>query len=210
MAEKDINEGKKCAIDVDGCGAATTIVPERLTVVAVKANNCAVSFGCLHRFEGDCGCSLRERAEDAAGVKAANALGAEDEIPINSAGLQLRDRSMAAVHHAERSTDAKASLKKVGAVSGTTTNAVVWCPAKIAEIDTALKHEVLDQAADRIVDQAGDDGGTQIEAAAKAAGNVVFAAALPNVEIACARYAVVTRVEAEHDLAEAEKVPAGL
>ena len=75
-------------------------------------------------------------------------------------------------------------------------------------IDAALEDEVFDEAADGVVGERGGDGGAQAEAAAQSAGHVVFAAALPDLELACGVDAGVAGIEAEHDFAEAEAVPA--
>ena len=50
-------------------------------------------------------------------------------------------------------------------------------------VDAALVHQVFDQAADGVVGERGDDGGLEAEAAAQAAGDVVLAAAFPDVEL---------------------------
>ena len=55
------------------------------------------------------------------------------------------------------------------------------------DVDAALQHQVLDEPADVVVGQRGDDRGAQAEAAAQAAGDVVFAAALPRAELRAVR-----------------------
>ena len=52
----------------------------------------------------------------------------------------------------------------------------------VAQVDAALQHEVLDQAADGVVGERGHDRRAQAEAAPQAAGDVVLAAALPGPE----------------------------
>ena len=60
--------------------------------------------------------------------------------------------------------------------------------------------------ADLVVDEGGDDGGFQAEAFAEAAGGVVLAAALPDLELAGGADASLAGIEAEHDLAERDLV----
>ena len=61
-------------------------------------------------------------------------------------------------------------------------DAVVLHPAH-ALLDAALQHQVLDEAADRVVGERRDDGGRQAEAAPQPARDVVLAAALPGLEV---------------------------
>ena len=75
-------------------------------------------------------------------------------------------------------------------------------------VDAALEDAVFDEAADGVVSQRGSDGGAEAEAAAKTASDVVLAAALPNREVAGGVNASLARVEAEHDFAETEAIPA--
>ena len=77
-------------------------------------------------------------------------------------------------------------------------------------IDAALQDEVFDEAADGVVGERGGDGGAQAEAAAQAARHVVFAAALPHLKLARGVDAAFAGIEAEHDFAEAEAVPAAV
>ena len=95
-----------------------------------------------------------KRAEDAAGVKPARALAAEDVVPIDLAGLQLRNRGMAAIRAAERGAHAEAALGEVQAVAHRAAHAVVRHPAHQRLIDAALVDQVLHQTPHRIVGEA--------------------------------------------------------
>ena len=117
---------------------------------------------------------------------------------------------MAAVGDADRAADAEAALGEVQAVADRAADAVVRHPADERGVDAALQDEVLDEPADLVVGERGDDGGAQAEAAAQAAGDVVLAAALPDLEGAGGADAALARVEAQHHLAEGHRVVAAL
>jgi hypothetical protein len=72
-----------------------------------------------------------------------------------------------------------------------------------------LEHEVFEEAADGVVGERGDDGGAEVEAAAEATGDVVFAATLPDAELAGVGDALVAGVETQHDFAEGDEVEGG-
>ena len=91
---------------------------------------------------------------------------------------------MAAVAAAGGGAHAEAALGEVEAVADGAAHAVVGDPAKQGSIDAALEDEVFNEAAHGVVGECCGDGGAQAEAATKAAGDVVFAAALPDLEMA--------------------------
>ena len=115
---------------------------------------------------------------------------------------------MAAVGAAGSGAHAKAALSKVEAVADGAADAVVRNPANKRRIDAALKDEIFNEAADRVIGKRGCNGGIQAEAAAQAASNVVFAAAFPQLKLARGVDAAFTGIEAKHDFAEAQAVPA--
>ncbi len=158
----------------------------------------------------DFGGVFRERGHDAAGVEDADAFGGEKLIPVDGAGLELRDGGVAAVHHAEAGADAEAALEEVDAIAGVAANAVEGRPVDVRGVDAALQDEVFDQAADGVVDERGGDGGAEIEAATEAAGDVVLAAAFPHAEGSRADDAAFAGIEAQHDFAEGEEIPAAV
>src|SRR6266850_528790 len=138
-------------------------------------------------------------------MKPANAA-AEQTLPINLPRFHLRDRGVTAVRASERGAYAETSLGEIEAVTRATADAVVSNPADPREVDSALQDEIFDQPADGIVDQRGDNGRAQAEAAAKTTGHVVLAAALPHLKRASGGHATFSRVEAQHHLAEADEV----
>jgi hypothetical protein len=62
--------------------------------------------------------------------------------------------------------------------------------------------------ADGIVGESGRDSSAEAETATKATGYIVLAATLPDLEVARCVDATLAGIEAEHDFAEAEAVPA--
>ena len=132
------------------------------------------------------------------------------DCPVEVAGLDLADGGVAAVGAAGGRAHAEAALGKVEAVADGAAHAVVGNPFEQGSIHAALQDEVFDQAADGVVGQRGGDGGAQAEAAAQSAGHVVFAAALPHLKLARGVDAALAGIEAEHDFAQAQAVPAAV
>ena len=132
----------------------------------------------------------------------------KDQRPIEIAGGELAYGGVAAVGTACGGSNSEAALGEVEAVADIAADTVVLDPLEQGEVDAALKHEVFDEAADGVVSERGGDGGAQAEAATEAAGDVVLAAALPDLELAGGVDAGIAGIEAEHDFAEGERVPA--
>jgi hypothetical protein len=102
--------------------------------------------------------------------------------------------------------DAEAALGEIEAVADGAADAVVLAPLDEVGRDAALHDEVLDEVPDLVVDEGGADGRFQAEAFAEAAGGVVLAAALPDLEFAGGADATLAGIEAEHDFTERELV----
>jgi GTPase involved in cell partitioning and DNA repair len=79
-------------------------------------------------------------------------------------------------------------------------------PLNKASVDSALQDEVLNQPAYFVVCKCSDNASSLVEAAAEAAGDVVFAAALPYVEASSGADSTVSWVEAEHDFTQRDNV----
>ena len=209
VAEQEVDFADEFAVDLLRFGFAADGFPEGVAVVEVVGDGRAVLAGGVHGFCGDVGGGGGERGEDAAGVEPARAvLGAEDRVPVEVAGFDLADGGVAAVGAAGGGAQAEAALGEVEAVAHGAANAVVRDPSEQGGVDAALQDEVFDEAADGVVGEGGGDGGAQAEAAAEAAGDVVFAAALPDLEVARGVDAAFAGIEAKHDFAEAEAIPA--
>ena len=130
------------------------------------------------------------------------------DFPVEIAGLYLADGGVAAVGAAGSRAHAEAALGKVEPVAHRAAHAVVWNPVEQRVIDAALQDEVFDQPADGVIGERGGNGGAQAETAAQAAGHVVFAAALPHLKLARGVDAAFAGIEAEHDFAQAQAIPA--
>ena len=164
----------------------------------------------LDRLERDVGGRLRERREDAAAVEPARAVDAEDPLPVDVAGTQLRGGGVPAVGDADRAAHAEPALGEVEPVPHLPADAVVRGPDHMRTLDAALVDQVLDQAADRVVGERRDDGRPEPEAPLEAAGDVVLAAPFPGTERARRRDPLLARVEPEHHLAERDEIEAAL
>ena len=152
------------------------------------------------------GCRLGEGGEDPARVEPAHPKGAEEVLPVDVPGSQLRRRGVPAVGNPEGSSHAEAALGEVESVSDVAAAAVGGNPANLRRVDASLQDEVLEQPADVVVDERGDDRCALAEAPAQPARDVVFAAAFPHLELARSTDPSHSRVEAEHDLAERDEV----
>ncbi|MGD0829889.1 MAG: hypothetical protein ABR907_03020 [Terracidiphilus sp.] len=115
---------------------------------------------------------------------------------------------MTAIRSSNCRAQAEAPLREVEAVANGTADAVIGKPLNERRVNAALQNEIFNQAADGIVYKRGGDSGPQSEAAAQPTSNVVFAAALPDVEVARRVNAPVAGIEAEHDFAQAQTIPA--
>src|SRR5262249_34948609 len=147
---------------------------------------------------------------DPAAVEPACALGAEDRVPVQPAGPQLRDGRVPAVRAPDRAADAEPALGEVEAVANGAADTVERHPDHVRGVDAAGEHQVLDKPADRVVGERRDDGGLQPEAPAEATGDGVLAAALPDIGAPRRRDPAVARVEPQHHLAERDELVAAL
>ena len=109
---------------------------------------------------------------------------AEDVVPIEIAGLELAGGGMAAVGNAHRAAHAETALGEIQPVAHRAAHAVERHPLDEFRVHAALQNKILDEPADVVVGERGADGGLEAEAAAQAAGDVVFAAAFPGLEFA--------------------------
>ena len=136
---------------------------------------------------------------------------AEQVVPVDVAGPQLRRRRCGRGRDTPTAPRTpKPRSVKLRPLRTVAADAVVRHPADERGVDAALQDQVLDQPADLVVGERGDDGGAQAEAAAQPAGDVVLAAALPDLERAGGADPALARVEAQHHLAERDQVVAAL
>src|ERR1035437_2804005 len=123
--------------------------PERRAVVEIVTDDRAVLVGGLDGLDGELRGGGGERREDAAGVEPADAEFAEDVVPIEVAGLELRGGGIAAIGVADGAADAEAALGEVEPVADGAADAVVLAPLDEVGGDAALHDEVLDEGADQ-------------------------------------------------------------
>src|SRR5437899_203808 len=178
--------------------------PERAAIIQIVRNDGSCAFGGLRRFSRHLRSCFRERAKNSPGMKPARAFLDKDLFPIDIPRLELGNRGVPAIRTSERSAHAKPTLGEIQPVADRASDAVVFDPADMAEIDAALKHQILDQASHGIVRERRDDRGVHAEAAAQAARHVVFATAFPGAEFARSGNARISRIEAQHHFAQAD------
>ena len=123
-----------------------------------------------------------------------------------SPGLSWLAARVAAVRNAHRAAHAEAALGEIEAVAHRPADAVVGHPLDELGRHAALQDEILEQPADVVVRKRGADGGAQAEAAAQTAGDVVFAAAFPDLEFARCAHAPFAGVKPQHDFAQRNEI----
>ena len=145
VADHHVDVLRDLAIDLLSLLQAADGFPERGTVVEIVGDDRAVLVCGLDGFDGEFGGRVGKRGEDAAGVKPAHAELAEDVIPVDVAGLELRRGGVAAVGIADGAANAEAALGEVQAVANGAADAVVFAPLDEVGGDAALHDEILDR-----------------------------------------------------------------
>ncbi len=79
-------------------------------------------------------------------MKPACSVPLENLLPIDFAGLQLRDSGVATVRTSERGAQTEASLSEIQAVADGPADTVEIHPAHIFLTNTSLEHEVFDES----------------------------------------------------------------
>ena len=115
---------------------------------------------------------------------------------------------MPAIRAAQRRADAETSFGKIQSVARPASDAIVFNPANMRLIHAALIDQILHEPADWIISQRCHDRSVHPKATLQTPGDIVFAAAFPNLEIARRRYSTITRIKPQHHLAETHQVPA--
>src|SRR5215831_6063081 len=116
------------------------------------------------------------------------------------AALWPRSETPACAAHSE------APLGEVQPVADGAADAVIGHELHQRSVHPSLQDEVLDEPADVVVGQCGDNGGPQAEAAPQPAGDVVFPASLPCGNRPGIADAALAWVQAEHHLAQGYQV----
>ena len=187
-------------------GLSADGLPKRRAVVEIVGNDGAVFLGNLAGFDSELGIALGQGGENATGVKPADTEGAEDVLEVEVIDGELAGGGVAAVGGSFGGADSEATFGEVQSVAGSDAEAVEVSPFDELGIDSALKHKILKEAADFVVDEGGEDGGALAEAAAESPGDVIFAATFPGLESAGGANATVTWIETEHDFAHRDDV----
>lgn len=165
-----------------------------------------MAVGCLNGLDGE-GCRIfRKGRIDAAGVEPADAEGAEEMVPIDISRFELGGGGISAIWVTDGASDAVAAFGEIESVADGAADAVVFPPLDEIGRNPTLEDEVFEEVADFIIDEGGDDCGFVAEAFAEAARGIVFAAAFPDVELACGTDSSFTWVESEHDFTEGDLV----
>src|SRR5258708_9621630 len=131
----------------------------------------------------------------------------EDAVPVHIPRFELRDRGMAAIGATHRSPQSKSSLGEIQAVAGLPPYAIVRNPLDIGLVDSPLVDQVLNQPANGVIDERGDDGGIQPKAALETTRNVVFAAALPHPKFPRVGNPGFSGIETQHHFSQSNQVP---
>src|SRR5581483_7568171 len=210
VPEQHVDERNERAIHARGCLDAALRLPQRRPVVEVVRDDDAVAVRRLDRLERDRRRRLRQCAEHTARVEPAHAVRAEEAIPVDVSRLQLRRRRVPSVGAPDGAAYTEPPLGEVEPVANLAANAVVGPPEEVCALDASLQHQVLDQPADRVVGERGDDARAQTEATAQPARDVVLAAAFPRAKRARGVDPRLARVEPEHHLAQRNEVVAAL
>ena len=134
----------------------------------------------------------------------------EEAVEVNVLGAQLAGSGVAAVRDADGPANTEATLGEVESGVHRATDSVGRHPGDELVVDSAGGDAVADEVADWVVDETGDDGGTLAEDPGQATADVVLAAALPDIEGRGGADATLTRIEAEHHLAEGDDVVTAL
>lgn len=143
-------------------------------------------------------------------MEPARAVAAEDRIPVDVAELHRCRGRVRPIRGSQGRPHAEAALDEVETVAHSSPDAVVGTPHDVALVDATLQDQVLEEAADGVVGECGDDRRAQPEAAAQTSRHVVLAAALGDGERASRRDPTFAGIEAEHHLAERDEVEAAL
>src|SRR5439155_17645169 len=133
-------------------------------------------------FPGNQRSALAERREDSPGVKPSRAAAGKDLLPVDVAGPQLRDCGVAAIRATDRAANSKPALGEVESVANRPPYAAIRHPLYVGLIDASLINEVLDEPADRIIRERGNDGSVQTETSFETARDVILTAAFPDLK----------------------------
>jgi len=208
VAEEDVDGPHQFTVDFLGFRLATDRFPKGFAVIEVVGDYGSRGARGLNGGTGDRGRTGRKCGKDAAGMQPAGAFDGEDLLPVEVAGLAVRDGGVSPIRAADGGADTESSLGKVQAVADGSADSVIGHPADEGGVDTALKDKVFEKLSNRIFREGGDNGSAETETSAESARDVVFSAALPGAKITSGVDPFFAGIEAKHDFAEADAIPA--
>src|SRR5580704_4940024 len=134
----------------------------------------------------------------------------EDLVPVEIAGLQLRNRRMSAVIGPGGRANSKAAFRKIQPIARPASNAIVGHPANVSLIYSTLIQHVLQQPPHRVVRERRNDCRVHAEASLQPARDVIFPTAFTHLETARGRNPPIPRIESNHHLAQTNQVPSAM
>lgn len=114
---------------------------------------------------------------------------------------------MTAIRTAECGSHTESALCEIQPISHLAANSVIPDPAQVRLVHASLKDKILDEAADGIISQRGDDGGIQPETSLETARHVVLTAAFPDLKSPGGMNTPFARVEPQHHFTQRDKIP---
>ena len=127
---------------------------------------------------------------------------AENIVKIQLLRACLADRCVRAVRDAECPADAESPLGKIETVPADPPDSICLLVIDQACVNAALFHEIREQFSDLVVRKSGDNPCVHVKTFVKSADDIIFSAALPYLEGTRRTHSPLSRVEAQHDLAE--------
>ena len=210
IADHDVHKGSDGSVYLLGALLAADALPQGGAVVQVIGNDRAVLAGGLDGFQHHVARRFGKSRINAAGMEPAHAVPAEQGVPVHVAGLHLAGGAQSAVGTAHGGAHAIAAFREIQAHAAVAADAVKGGPFHVIQVQSALKHAVLQKPPYGIVADGGDDGAPHPETAPQPAGHVVFPAAFADTEGTRGMNAAFAGVQPQHHFAKGCNIPAAL
>jgi hypothetical protein len=208
VAEEYVDGCHQFAIHFLSFRLAADGFPKRFAIIEVVGDYGSRGSRGLNSGAGDGSGTGRKCGKDAAGMQPAGASDGEDLLPVEVAGLAICDSGVSAIGATDSRSNTESSLGKVQAVADSSADSVIRNPTDERGVDPTLEDQVFKKLSNRVFRESGNDGGSQAETSAESACDVVLSAAFPGAEVASSVNALFAGIEAKHDFAEADAVPA--
>src|SRR5580658_1522047 len=131
----------------------------------------------------------------------------ENFVPIDVSGFHLRDGGMTTVRTTECCANPETPLGKIQPVANASANPVIRHPTQVFLAHASLQHKVFHETPNRVVSECRHNRRVHTKTTFESTGNVVLASTFPHAKLTGCRYAVVARIEPEHNFSEAHQVP---